>query len=236
MQKDIINPGESFISKHRPTNLAQLVLPWQHGLNSALDFVANPHPEAYLFYGPPGLGKTSLARIIAHAAAGDPFSVRYFMGPDLDSNTVRDIAAASFHPPLFGKLHAFVVDEADSIPRGGQIRLLGMLENPGPTVWVFTSNEGLDDFEPRFVSRVKALHFSTQGMFDPATKWLLTIAKEEGVALSKATAQRLIRECKNNLRAALQALELMKADQVKGRLPRAGAVPQTTRELSLSRA
>jgi DNA polymerase III delta subunit len=236
MQTKIKNPNEPFISKYRPSHVSDLVLPWQHGLNKALDFVANPYPEVFLFHGPSGLGKTSLARIMAHAAAGDPFSVRYFMGSDLDSNMVRDVAAASFHPPLFGKLHAFVVDEADAIPRGGQIRLLGLLENPGPSVWVFTSNEGLDDFEPRFVSRVKALHFSSQGIFDPATEWLMTIAKKESVVLSKATAQRLIRESKNNLRAALQALELMKADQGKGGLPRAGAAPKTTREPSLSRA
>ena len=215
MQKTINTSGETFISKYRPTNLTEMVLPWQHGLNKALDFVSNPYPEAFLFYGSPGLGKTSLARIVAQAAAGDPFSVRYLSGPDLDSSTVRDIAATSYQPPLFGKYHAFVVDEADQTPRGGQIRLLSLLENLGHTVWIFTSNESMEEFEPRFISRVKALLFSKQGIMEPATEWLIFIARKEGISLSKNSAANLIRESNNNLRMALQALELRGAEQNK---------------------
>jgi replication-associated recombination protein RarA len=207
--------SETLISKYRPTNLTEMVLPWQHGLTKALDFLSNPYPEAFLFYGCAGLGKTSLARIMAHAAAGDPFSVRYLSGPDLDSNTVRDIAAASYHPPLFGKYYAYVVDEADQTPRGGQIRLFSLLENLGHTVWIFTSNESMEEFEPRFVSRVKPLLFSKQGIMEPATEWLLSIAQKEGISLSKTGAANLIRESNNNLRMALQALELKGADQKK---------------------
>ena len=146
---------------------------------------------------------------MARSAAGHSLSVQRFVGPDLDSASVRQLALSCAQRPLFGHRHAVVVDEADSIPRTAQVRLLGILDSLTFSTWIFTSNEDLDSFEPRFLSRVKPQLFSSQGLFAPATSWLLKIAEQEDISLTKAVAERLVREGKNNLRAALQLLELM---------------------------
>jgi DNA polymerase III delta prime subunit len=110
--------------------------------------------------------------------------------------------------PLFGRYNTFIVDEADSIPRGGQIRLLQILERLENSIWIFTSNEDLGEFEERFLSRVRHLSFSTQGLLDPATRWLADIAAREGIPLDRPSAEKIVRSSKNNLRSALRSLEL----------------------------
>jgi hypothetical protein len=105
-----------------------------------------------------------------------------------------------------------VCHEADAIPPGGQVRLLSALEDTAPAIWIFTSNEEAENWEPRFLSRFTVLQFSNQGLADPATRWLCRISILEGMELSYAEGEKIIRASKNNLRGALQRLEVILGD------------------------
>jgi replication-associated recombination protein RarA len=197
--------------KYRPKSLAQLVLPPQHNLAAALRFVRAPYPASFLLSGRSGLGKSSLAEIMA-AAASHPLSIQHFVGCDLDSFTVKSLEATCTSRPLFGDRYSFVIDEADAIPAGGQIRLLRLLEIARYCCFIFTSNEGTDQFEARFLSRLIVQTFSNQGLAEPAARWLSQVARAEGLEMSINEGEKIMRTSRNNLRAALQALEILLAE------------------------
>lgn len=198
--------------KYRPQCFDDLVLPTNHGLGAAVKFLAKPYRSRWLLTGKSGLGKTSLADIMARTCA-DPNCITRIVGPDLDSATVRDLVSQSLTRSLYGKWYAYVCNEADSIPPLAQVRLLSALEEPSFAIWIFTSNEEAENWEPRFLSRFTHLEFTNQGLAEPAITWLCRIAALEGLPLTTEAGEKIIRASKNNLRAALQRLEALLGDQ-----------------------
>ena len=201
-------PHQPLVRKYTPTRIQDLVLPKGHNLASAIKFVGAPYSSAWLLYGNTGLGKTSLANIMAAAAAGHPEAVIQVDGGDLNAESVREIALSLATPPKFGPFHAVVVDQSDSIPEDGQVRLLSVLDKLGSMVWIFTA-EATKNFGPRFLSRVKYQLFTSQNVCPAATLWLLTIAKRENIRLSEKEAKRIVQDSRNDLRASLEALDLL---------------------------
>jgi replication-associated recombination protein RarA len=199
--------------KYRPTTFQDLVLPPQHNLGAAVRFIAQPSRSRWMITGKSGLGKSSLAEIMAKACA-HPLATEHLVGPDLDSNKVRELSIASQTRPMFGQFYCYVCDEADAIPDGGQVRLLSALEKQDYAIWIFTSNEDAEDWEPRFLSRFTHLAFSNQKLAEPATEWICRIASLEGLILDHDAGEKIIRASKNNLRGALQHLEAMLGQQL----------------------
>ena len=197
------------------------MLPPRHSLSEAIEYLAAPFPSAWLAYGPPGTGKTTLAHIMASAATqGCQLSLQVYSGSDLSIEAVRSIASTCRQRPLpgFGLFHAVIIDEADSIPRAAQVRTLALLEDLQYGVLIFTSNDSLDEFESRFVGRVKLLPFGTQALCEPATQRLLKIAAKEGIPLTKKAAERIFKQSRSDLRASLQVLDSMRAQAAAGTL------------------
>ena len=158
--------------------------------------------------GPSGIGKTSAALAVAKALASG-MDIAQVNGQDIGAADVRRLFEGLHHSAWKpGGWKIVIVDEADRISHQGQQLWLSYLEAlPPHAIVIFTSNEK-GDFEPRFLSRVKVLHFTGQGMADAGAKRLETVAKAEGFPLEHNTAVRLMRDAGNNVRAALQALEL----------------------------
>ena len=197
---------QSLVQKYRPRSIDEIVFPDNHGSAAIHSFLRDPYPSAWLFSGRSGTGKTSTAEIIASCCAQD-CQRWHLVGSDLDAYRVKEIEATLRGRSLFGT-YAVIVDEADQITEGGQVRLLHVLEQGLDCVWLFTSNERLSSFETRFLSRLKCVNFTTQGLLQPGARWLVGIAEREMFPLTLADASKMVRDAKNNLRDALQALEL----------------------------
>jgi len=203
-------PRVRLISKYQPQSADELVVPKNHNISAGFNFLEEPYSEAFLMVGKPGIGKTSLAVLMARAATeNSPHGIIHVVGPDLDSYRVKSLEDELRSRPLLSPMVAVVCDEADAIPRGGQIRLLRLLDAlPPHACMIFTSNESLDNFEARFLSRLKVLKFTTQGLIGPGSEWLCRIAQKEGYPLTPSDAEKRLRDSRNNLRQALTQLEV----------------------------
>lgn len=113
-----------------------------------------------LLYGPPGSGKTELAKVAAGAAGASLFATGESVGGDGESDRSERLADITFSQRLLGgqKRTAILFDEMEDvavhlIKRGGsKVYLNRLLEtNPIPIIW--TSNE-LQNIDPALLRRM----------------------------------------------------------------------------------
>jgi len=122
------------------------------------------------------------------------------------------VIATCHRVPTYGKrFHLVLIDEADGMSDAAQKRLLSCLDGSAPcptTIWVFTAN-AKDHLEDRFLSRVKTVEFSKQGIASDAAKLLERVWLENAPSTAKVpNFARIVKDANNNIREALQSLEL----------------------------
>jgi replication-associated recombination protein RarA len=169
-------------------------------------FAANPYQSAWLFVGPPGVGKTSMALALAAEIGAE---VHHIPSQKCNAQAIDDTCRVCAYVPLSGKFHLVIVDEADKMTPAAQLALLSKLDAtdaPPSTIWVFTCN-AIDGLEPRFLSRTRQLEFSSYGLANDAARLLESIWQREAQGIAAPNFARIIKESANNLRDALMYLE-----------------------------
>lgn len=109
-------------------------------------------------------------------------------------------------------LYLFIIDEADSMTRDAVDAFLSLLDasgRPNNAIFIFTGNGQPNDPSGRFMSRVKMLPFSKEGMSGEIGAPLASIWQAEGGRPESApNFARLVKESKNNIRDAINVLEI----------------------------
>jgi DNA polymerase III subunit gamma/tau len=215
--------------RYRPACFSEVV-----SQDSAVDLLRGEisrgrHAHAYLFSGPRGCGKTSLARIVASALNctrreddGEPCRecescVSIASGNSLDvveidgaSNRgideIRELKEHISLSPFSGKYKVYIIDEVHMLTEQAFNALLKTLEEPPETV-VFV----LATTEPHKVPstiRSRCQHIPFHRI--PAgsiVESLKRVSKEEGVKLESDAVWEIAREADGSLRDALSLLE-----------------------------
>jgi len=208
------SPAESALSfpvslteRYRPVTMDAFV-----GLSKPKAIVsklaARPFPSAWLFVGPSGTGKTTMAAALAEMI---PAEVHHIPSQNCDLSNLERICRTCQYVPMAGKrMHLILCDEADQMTPAAQLFLLSKLDGTAAlpnTIWVFTCN-ATDRLQDRFLSRVKQVEFSSYGIATEAAALLERIWNENApAAAAKPNFARLVKEASNNVREALMRLE-----------------------------
>src|SRR4051812_87712 len=152
--------------------------------------------HAYLFTGPRGVGKTSVARILAHEVNGLPYGGEEtnldIIEIDAASNRrideIRELRDKVHTAPAASKYKVYIIDEVHMLTKEAFNALLKTLEEPpAHAVFILATTE-TDKLPETVVSRCQVFSFKK-----PSQKILkdmvLDVAKKEKYSLEPASAE-----------------------------------------------
>jgi replication-associated recombination protein RarA len=168
-------------------------------------FAGNPHAAAFLFSGPSGTGKTTLALALCNEIQGE---LIHIPSQHCTVSELEDALSRTQYVPMTGKRFWFVLcDEADQMTEKAQLALLSKLDSTGRlgnTVFVFTCND-TERLEKRFLSRCLAVEFSSYGLNGNLIAFLREVWLAEGG--TEENAPNFSRIVCGNVRESLMRLE-----------------------------
>jgi replication-associated recombination protein RarA len=152
----------------------------------------------FLLHGQPGVGKTSLAKMIAREIVADKIDIETINGRNLDSETVREWQRNAAYGSLFGGWKVKLVNEADLIPAAAQDLMLTYLDDlPPQNAVIATSNQNVTALTERFQTRFRLVKVPGPNC-DELARWLI-----EKWRLPKETADFISLGACGNVRLAL---------------------------------
>lgn len=172
--------------------------------------------HAYLLTGPKGVGKTSIARILAHAINGLPYNEDSqhldIIEIDAASNNsvedVRDLREKVQIAPSSAKRKVYIIDEVHMLSKQAFNALLKTLEEPPEHIVFILATTDADKLPATIISRVQRFNFRAINEQD-AIKHLKTIAKKEKIAIDDAALQLIATHGKGSFRDSIGLLDQM---------------------------
>jgi len=200
---------EAFYRKYRPASLEELV-----GQPDAVKLIQqqvknNNLSHAYLFSGPRGVGKTSLARIIATTLGCDPV----FDITEIDAashNKVDDIRdlndSINFIASSPGNKRVFILDEVHMLSNAASNAFLKTLEEPPAHVIFILATTEPDRVLETIKSRTTHIAFKRISN-EEIVETLTRIAKSEKIKIGDEVLKYISNQSEGSLRDAINLFE-----------------------------
>jgi putative ATPase len=171
------------------------------------NFCAKPRDGAFLFVGPSGLGKTTMALAMAEELGAE---LHHIPSGKANLENVEEMIRMCWYVAQRGGFHICLFDEADRMSQAAQLALLSKLDStarPPKTIFIFTANE-TGSLEKRFLSRCMVLEFSSYGLRAELAQFLAKVWEQETSAKPTVDFERIAKDSQNNCRDALSVLEI----------------------------
>ncbi|MBQ9029178.1 DNA polymerase III subunit gamma/tau [Candidatus Saccharibacteria bacterium] len=200
--------------KYRPTSLSEVVGQSQvtKTLESSLEKGKISH--SYLFTGPRGCGKTSVARIFAHEINGFKYELEDFypdiLEIDAASNTgvdnIRELRERAAIAPTEGKYKVYIIDEVHMLSKSAFNALLKTLEEPPAHVVFIMATTDVYKVPITIKSRSQIYEFQ---LAEPSVmhEHLKTIAKAEGIKINDEALEIIVRRGGGSFRDSISLLD-----------------------------
>ena len=200
--------------KYRPTRLEDVV--GQEQITSVLSNALKQGKiaHAYLFIGPRGTGKTSVARIFAHAVNGFDYQVEdnYLDIIEIDaaSNTgvdnIRELREKAIIAPTTGKYKVYIIDEVHMLTKSASNALLKTLEEPPEhVIFIMATTDAYK--VPITISSRTQVHTFKLAAPEVMQAHLRKIADAEGIKISDEALEIVVRRGGGSFRDSLSLLD-----------------------------
>lgn len=218
---------QALYRKYRPTNFDEVVGQTHiiQTLKNAI--VQNRIAHAYLFCGPRGTGKTSIAKIFAKtlnctnsqdapcgvcenckmAANGShPDIIEIDAASNNGVDEVRNLIDKVKYAPMQGKYKIYIIDEVHMMTSGAFNALLKTIEEPpAHVIFIFATTEP-NKVLPTIISRCQRFDFNKVSMHDIKYR-LFVVCKNEGIEIDENGLTLIAQLADGGMRDALSILD-----------------------------
>ena len=168
-------------------------------------------PQALLFCGPRGVGKTSCARILAKNINNleDNLEYNIFELDAASNNSVEDIRNITDQiriPPQVGKYKVYIIDEVHMLSNAAFNAFLKSLEEPPKHVVFILATTEKNKIIPTILSRCQIYDFKKVDS-SSITKLLTTICKEKKIKFDENSLRLIAEKSDGSIRDSLSMFD-----------------------------
>ncbi|MBL8121237.1 DNA polymerase III subunit gamma/tau [Candidatus Saccharibacteria bacterium] len=205
--------GKALYRKYRSRALSEIV--GQEHITTTLTnaLKAGKIAHAYLLTGPRGVGKTSIARILAHEINGLTYSEDpHFDIIEIDAASnngvedVRDLRDKILSAPASAKYKVFIIDEVHMLSKAAFNALLKTLEEPPAHVVFILATTESHKLPETIISRTQRYSFRPVPL-DKVVAHLRNIASQEKIVIDNAALQLIAEHGEGSFRDSISLLD-----------------------------
>lgn len=194
--------------QYRPSTVADYVFHDEAQKAQVAAWVRDQTLPHLLFSGSPGVGKTTLAKVLINEVGIDDYDVLEINASRENSvDTIRDKITGFVQTIPFGKFKVVLLDEADYISQSGQAALRGVMEMYASTARFILTCNYPHKVIPAIHSRTQGFHIDELDMAE-FTARVATVLISEGVEFEIEALDEYVARTYPDLRKCLNSCQM----------------------------